>query len=128
MKDCSNCKDSAINRPELRVMRFEDTPCAKCTPKEPSRTNMVSYGNQFEHPSEKTWKVLKTPDEEYSLMTFRYWLDAWLQLDEIDRQTLAAIVKNKGKSLSQIGERMGMSKQAVHKRIVRIRTRYPGTI
>jgi len=124
MRDCSKCKNSVANRPELENVPFEDTPCSACKPSEPTEGH-ISFGSQFEHPSDRTWKILDQQESEYRLETFLYWLDAWEGLDEPERKIVSLIVRNAGKTQAELAEMIGVSRQAVHKRIVRLRKRFP---
>ena len=127
MRDCSSCKNSAEKRPELREVAFDETPCFKCRPSEPEqRPNIVHYGNQFEQPSAKTWKVLKPHEEEYRMETFKFWLDAWTRLDLCDQKIITIIVQNPGCCQSELARRTGVSRQAVSKKVIRLKGKFPG--
>jgi len=127
MKDCSTCKNSVTRRPELKDVSFDKTPCASCKPSEPTRSpNIISYGAQFENPSDTTWKILKPREEEYRMETFKYWLDAWSRLDPCDQKIISLIVLNPGSSQAELARKTGVSRQAVHKKIKRLRDKFPG--
>jgi len=105
-------------------MPFKDTPCATCRPSEPERA--VNNGAQFEHPTDQTWKILEFPEEERRTETFKYWLDAWLTIAACDQRIIAFIVLNPGASQSELARRSGVSRQAIHKKVRRLRERFPG--
>jgi len=125
MKDCTSCKHNAERRPELREKAFHATPCYKCKPSEPNDGH-VPYGPQFDNPSEKTWKLLNLTQEEYRLETFKYWLDAWAELEPCDQKIISLIIKNPGVNQSQLARKSGVSRQAVHRKVKRLKERFPG--
>ena len=127
MRDCSNCKQSVKARPELEGVPYEETPCATCKPSEPTEGH-IRFGSQFEHPSENTWKLMDAPESEYRLETFLYWLDAWEALDAPEQKIISLVVRNPGKTQAELAAMVGVSRQAVHKRIVRLRKRFPGVV
>ena len=127
MKDCSSCKHRVGKRPELIDVPFEDTPCFKCKPSEPAKSaNIIHFGKQFDQPSYKTWKILKPQEAEYRMETFRYWLEAWATLKPCDQKIIAIIVTNPGCNQSELARRTGVSRQAVSKKIKRLKVRFPG--
>jgi len=125
MRDCTTCKHSVQNKPENKGKAIDKLPCATCKPSEP-REGHISYGPQFEHPSEHTWRVLTAPKAEYRMETFRYWLDAWTQLEPCDQRIIALIITYPEASQAELARKTGVSRQAVHKKVRRLRKRFPG--
>ncbi len=58
--------------------------------------------------------------------TFKYWLDVWTKLEMSDQKIIALIVYNPGASQSDLARKSGVSRQAIHKRVKRLRERFPG--
>ncbi len=135
MRDCSSCKHSVDKRPELRDMDFNDTPCAKCRPSsinidrkriaDQYGIHIVRFEN-IEQPKAGNWKVLKPGEDENRVETFKYWLEAWHRLDGSDQRIISILMRKEGKTQAQIARDLGVSRQAVNKRLKRLKERWPG--
>ena len=58
MKDCTTCEHGVERHPEYAAAEWECLPCSTCRVNEPPRHGVVEYGQQFEHPSARTWRVV----------------------------------------------------------------------
>ena len=110
---------------------YENSPCANCRLTRPQgairQAHTISYGPQFEKPSETTWHILEV-NHEAMFETFQYWLTVWGELSRMDQQLFTNIAQHPNSTYASIARIMGITRQAVHKRVKRFRVKYPGVL
>ncbi len=134
MNECHKCKDLVELHPEYQGMDFKDVPCSKCTLKmKPlghvdSEHHLVRYSEKIAGQEKDTWEILDIPLIERATETFRYWLDAWSKLTRFEQETMEIIIRYPGENQSYIARKLGVTRQAVNKRIKKFRKKWPGVI
>jgi len=116
MKDCSSCEHSALNNPEIAGRDYKDTPCANCEPSEIVSPH-ISFGPQFEHPREGTWKILEPiPTEPISDLAYQL-LKYLRHNDEMRKKIRIKLEKRHTGKLRQVITRFSRREEKVLARL-----------
>ena len=109
--------------------RYIHTKCATCNVYQKLRQpETATYGDlkNIEEPSRNTWRKLDMENEEPTEMGFKYWLLVWIDLPTSMRDTISIIILNQGLTQAEIARKLGVSREAIRKRVSRLKERFPG--